>query len=304
MLPNQKKVNMLNIVDEATGMQICVPLWKGKKAEHARTAYRKNWKRWAGVPKGVLTDGGTEFDGSMQQGLETDGSFVEKTSAYAPWQNGITERAGGIWKQAFMKAVSENQRTTKTELREHMDEINHARNSMTRKHGYAPYQHVFGADLRLPGDLLDQLNVVHNSALMHGVDPVLMAQRMRQAARAAFVRMDEDDRIRRALEQRSRPERGPFEIGDTVFYWRVYPRQKHGRWHGPAVVLGKTHGRSKLWVAAGARVSRCAMEQLRRTTPEPEAAIRMISPDWVSRPPWQASSEAQKKQDFPCHVGR
>ena len=226
--PN-KKISMLNIVDEATNMQICVPLWKGKKAEHVRAAYRKNWKRW-GVPWRVLTDGGTEFDGAMQTGLELDGSFVEKTAAYSPWQNGITERAGGVWKQAFAKAVSEGQPSSKSEFRELMDQMNHARNSMCRKHGYAPYQHVFGCDLRLPGDILDQSNVAYNSAVVHCVDAVLRSQQMRQAARSAFVRIDEDEKVRRALEHRSRPERGPFEIGDVVYYWRLYPKEGKGRW--------------------------------------------------------------------------
>ena len=91
-LKQGKKVSMLNICDEGTGMQICVPLWKGKQTEHVRCAKR------------VLTDGGGEFDGVAQEGFELDGSYVEKTAAYAPWQNGVCERHGGIWKDAFNKA--------------------------------------------------------------------------------------------------------------------------------------------------------------------------------------------------------
>ena len=125
----------------------------------------------------------------MQTSLELEKSFVEKTAAYSPWQNGITERAGGVWKQAFAKAVSESQPSSKTEFRELMDQMNHGRNSMCRKHGYAPYQHVFGCDLRLPGDMLDQSNVAYNSAVVHGADAVVRSQQMRQAARSAFVRL-------------------------------------------------------------------------------------------------------------------
>ena len=44
--------------------------------------------------------------------------------------------------------------------------------------------------------------------------------------------------VRRALEHRSRPERGPFEIGDVDYYWRLYPKEGKGRWHGPATVSG------------------------------------------------------------------
>ena len=91
----QKKLKVLNIVCEGTGMQVCVPLWRGSKASEVRKAYRKYWLRWAGKPRRVLTDGGGEFDAEMQLGLDRDGTLVDKTAAYAPWQNAIAERGGG-----------------------------------------------------------------------------------------------------------------------------------------------------------------------------------------------------------------
>ena len=99
-----RTLKMLNMICEGTGLQICVPLWKGAQSKHVRSAYRKGWKRWAGVPIRVVTDGGTEFDDVCQQGFEDDGTFVDKTAAYSPHQNGIVERHGGIWKQTFLKA--------------------------------------------------------------------------------------------------------------------------------------------------------------------------------------------------------
>ena len=283
-LKDGKKVSMLNICDEGTGMQICVPLRKGKQTEHVRSAYRKNWKRWAGVPKRVLTDGGGEFDGVVQEGFEIDGSYVEKTAAYAPWQNGVCERHGGIWKDAFGKAYEETQPTSKRELHELMDQINHARNSMCRKHGYAPYQHVFGCDLRLPGLVTDPLNVVHSSAVVHGVDSVLATQRLRQAARRAFVDMDNEDKVRRALEHRSRPQRGPFLPGDHVYFWRKMPRESNrGRWRGPGLVIGSADSNSKAWVACGNKVLRCCPEQLRRATEDQEAALRFVPAEIVAQ---------------------
>lgn len=56
---------------------------------------------WAGIPVRVVTDGGSEFDNEVQAGFETDGTFVDKTAAYSPYQNGLVERHGGIWKQVF-----------------------------------------------------------------------------------------------------------------------------------------------------------------------------------------------------------
>ena len=146
----RKKVQVLNIFDEGTGMQVCAPLWRGKTAEAVRKVYRKSWKRWAGFPKRVLSDG-TEFDGVMQEGLELDGSYVDKIAAYAPWQNGECERHAGTWKQMFAKAFEETQPGNKKEVNELIDHVNQAKNSMCRRHWFAPYQHVFGSDLRLPG---------------------------------------------------------------------------------------------------------------------------------------------------------
>lgn len=85
----QKVLKMLNIVDEGTGLQVCVPLWKGAKSDVIRNKYCKYWKRWAGNPVRALTDGGQEFEGSVQQGFDDDQVYVEKIAAYSPWQNGV-----------------------------------------------------------------------------------------------------------------------------------------------------------------------------------------------------------------------
>ena len=278
-----RKLHMLNVFDESTGYQICIPLWRGKTAEGVRKAYRKSWKRWAGCPIRVLTDNGAEFDAEAQQGFELDGSYVEKIAAYAPWQNGAAERHGGVWKTVFAKAFEETQPGNKKEVNELVDHVNQAKNSMSRKHGYAPYQHIFGCDLRLPGSVSDPLGVVHNSALVHGVQAVLRSQEIRQAARKAFVATDDDEKVRRALEHRSRPQRGPFSNGDFVYYWRRYAGDGvGGRWRGPGIIIGRVDT-SKIWVAVGNKVLKCAPEQLRRATEDQEAALRMVTPDLIGR---------------------
>ena len=95
--------------------------------------------------------------------------------------------------------------------------------------------------------------------------------------------MDEDEKVRRAIDRRSRPHRGPFEFGEYVYHCRKYPRDGSvGRWYGSRVIIGK-HGDSRLWVAVGTKVLKSALEQLRKTTVDQEAAVRMVSPDLVSR---------------------
>ena len=184
-----KVLKMLNILDEGTSMQLCLPLWKGARASEVRRQYRKYWKRWAGVPQKVLTDGGTEFDNETQEGFDNDGTYVEKTAAFAPWQNGACERYGGIWKKAFSKAFEECQPRNKHEVNELIDQVNVARNSLSRRHGFSPYQHVFGNDLRLPGLLTEGESMSHafeGRGAVHQGDGFQERHNMRVAARKSY----------------------------------------------------------------------------------------------------------------------
>ena len=148
-----QRVHFLNIVDEATGFQMCVPLWKGMQAKFVRNAYRKNWKRWAGAPIRLFSDGGKEFAGEFEHGLTLDGTYGDTSAAYSPWQNGLVEKRGDIWKTAYAKAQVEVRPRNKQEVQELIGQVNNAVNSMTRKDRYSPNQHVFGRDVRVPGML-------------------------------------------------------------------------------------------------------------------------------------------------------
>ena len=119
---------------------------------------------------------------------------------------------------------------------------------------------------------------------MHGVNSVLATHRLRQAARKAFVDMDKEDKVTRAPEHRSRPQRGSFLPGDHVYFWQKMPRENNkGRWRGPGFVIASADSHSMIWVACGNEVLRCCPEQLRRATEDQEAALRFATPDVVSQ---------------------
>ena len=52
------------------------------------------------------------------------------TASYAPWQNGVCERFGGVWKIAFAKAVMELDAESKEELEEIADQTTVAHNRL------------------------------------------------------------------------------------------------------------------------------------------------------------------------------
>ena len=274
------KMHFLNIVDEATGFQLCTPLWKGMQAKHVRNAYRKTWKRWAGSPVRLFSDGGKQFEGEFEHGLSLDGTFGDVSAAYSPWQNGMVERKGDVWKTAFTKAHLEVQPRTKQEVQELVDQINNAVNSMSRVEGFSPFQHVFGRDIRVPGMISSDYDPVINSSLVQGESVFERRMELRKSARRAFCDADSEMKIRKALEHRSRPERGPFELGQLVFFWRKSRFEAKAHWHGPAVVIGKS-GQSKLWIAKGTKVYRCSPVQVRSLSPEQEATVRLLPADMV-----------------------
>ena len=87
-LQQGKKVVMLNICDEGTGTQLCVPLWKGKKAAQVRDAQLHNWKRWAGVPTRVLTGGGRSSMGLSGKDSKRMGVWCPKLRLMLPGRTG------------------------------------------------------------------------------------------------------------------------------------------------------------------------------------------------------------------------
>ena len=116
---------------------------------------------------------------------------------------------------------------------------------------------------------------VINSSLAQGESMFERRMELRRAAKKAFCDADAEMKIRKALEHRSRPERGPFEAGQLVFFWRKSRIETKAHWHGPAVVIGKS-GQSKIWVAKGTKVYRCSPEQVRSLSPEQEAMVRLL----------------------------
>ena len=293
----QKIVKMLSIFCEGTGMQICVPLWKGAKAFEVRKAYRKYWLRWAGVPVKVLTDGGNEFEREAQEGFDRDGTFVEKTAAFSPWQNGACERHGGEWKKIFQKAFDETQPMNKLEVNELIDRVNNAKNTMQRRHGYSPMQHVFGNEIRLPGVAITEQDYVRGTSRYHPGDECLRATEMRLAARKALVEVDNEDKVRRAVQHRTR-QHEEYKIGQVVYYWRVTKeKDRRGAWRGPARIIG-IHDSSRLWVAHGNKVLRCSPEQVRHVTEEQAAAIRFLPVEAMRQPGRFANRGSQTFTDL------
>ena len=139
----------------------------------------------------------------------------------------------------------DQQLTTESDVRLGAAETNRTKNSMMRKGGFAPVQWVLGRDVRIPGSLMGPSGAsrleVHESVLTPGSEMAKQVA-LRDAVRRAFIEVDSDDRMRRAILARNRPMRGPFPPGSLVYFYRkLRPiKGQHpaiGRWHGVCRVV-------------------------------------------------------------------
>ena len=282
-----KKVSFLSMICEGTCFHVVAPLWAGRNAEETRRAYRRSWKGIFGAPKRLFSDNGSEFEGPFQEGLWLDGTTDERSAGFSPWQNGFCERHGGTWKSMYMKMVATFPPTNKEQAEEVIQQVNSAKNAMLNHDGHSPHQRVFGQQARIPGMVYsgdENPHVGINSGYLAGDASFVRAVQMRQEARKAFIDADNEDRIRRAVERRTRPERGPFYPGCKVYVWRPGKKKDDGSmpwfWRGPGTVIGAS-GSDKVWVSFGTKVLKCSPEQLRRLRSEDEATIRLIPQELI-----------------------
>ena len=76
---------------------------------------------------------------------------------------------------------------SKWEVEEVIDQVSQAHNSMVRKDGFSPNQHVLGAEMRMPSTLLEGgLDEARASALAVGERGYERHREIRRAARKAY----------------------------------------------------------------------------------------------------------------------
>ena len=143
--------------------------------------------------------------------------------------------------------VAECSAEGREEMQQALLEAALAKNQLSRRHGYSPTQHVLGQDVRLPSSVADAPKslTAHEEVIQDGGFSKRM--QMRQAARMAWAKFDNEIRVRKALLRPAKEPAGPFLAGMQVYFWRRAGtgkskfkgrrRQDADRWFGPGVVL-------------------------------------------------------------------
>ena len=94
-----KRTSLLNVVCWGTGCQQLAIL-TGKSSKEVTEECARTWVKPYSLPEIVVTDQGTEFVGLEFITFLCDRTIVHHfIDAQSPWQQGRTERAGGLAKE-------------------------------------------------------------------------------------------------------------------------------------------------------------------------------------------------------------
>jgi hypothetical protein len=268
---NGEKIRCMNAVDWASRFQMVIPL-TGDGASAMRTAYG-HWLRVFGPACKLYVDQGSEFMGIFKERAEEDGSILVYSSLESPTQRGVTERAGGAFKQMLAKALGDFQPQDKEEFLHLLDTVTMMKNRLQVQSGYSPVQRVLGYTPRLPGGVLsgDVENMHAHSKLLAGDVGQQRREAMRTAAGKAYFEADCSAALKRAIASGPRPQ-ATFEVGQKVYYWKSggtggKRKFKGDCWRGPALIVA-TEFPTAVWLSHQRGIVKAAPEQVRHATEE------------------------------------
>ncbi len=127
----------------------------------------------------------------------------------------MTERHGGTLKRIIRRILDE----CDDERNAVITAGTTAKKDMTTRHGHAPIEWALGRKPHLPGDILGDEMPLAAMDLIDKDERFAEKIKLQEAARHAVEAGRSRDAISRALNHRSRPTRGPFQKGDTVYFW-------------------------------------------------------------------------------------
>ena len=280
---NRKRTrSVLSIVDHATSFHVL--RWvDSKNPKQTAACFHEAWIGVFGPPKHVIYDQGGEFKTHFDELLESVSAVATVIPVEAHWKGGTVERHGSTAKTILRKIIDFHSVYSDDDFRIALQETAAAKNSLSKKSGFSPIQWVFGHDSALPGSVLDRPEdlAVHDNVVQGGEFGKRL--NVRESARAAWLQLDNSDRIRRAILTRPRQQRETFLPGETVYFYHLQmakrpnqTRNDHTQtWHGPGVVVAM-QGPSTAWVSWRRTLLKIPVENLRAATEEETLGTTLV----------------------------
>ena len=259
-----QQFHFYHFVCHSTAFQtaVCSP---SRTTDMAIKAIMQGWINWAGPPSLLCVDAATELNSEEFMNFSQKHNICGRTIATdAHWQNSRAERHGGILQEILKKMDQEEGISTYDQLEVALGFATSVKNQWSRHRGYPPEILVFGKQRRVPASITsDSQSASHGLAESMCPEGVRFRSELavRERARKAFVEVDNDQVMRRAILQRDRPPRQNYEKGQWVMMWKKRG-ENQGQWIGPAQVVLQ-EGPQVTWTNMGSRLYRIAPEHLR-----------------------------------------
>ena len=266
-LINTQDMWLLNVLCWGTNFQF-VEILEDKKSETVYQTFVKAWIAHYGPPALVVVDQGNEFREPFASKIGEMGILQHTIDVRSPWQNGRTERAGGLFKARLESVLHETTATTEEDVRTAIYETCAAHNRFYNRSGYSPAQRVFGQNPRLPASLLSDDKLDRDLMIDAASDSMKRAWQIREEAAKAWMKFQDDDAVRRALRAKTRTAdvKPNLRPGDLVYVWRDVPYFKG--WSGPGTIIAESNQGKSLWVSLRGYLVKASREQVRAATSE------------------------------------
>ena len=176
--------------------------------------------RYFGPPDTLWLDAhGSHQSKYFTEHLAADGTTPRLAPGEAHAQQGVVERHGQAFERKLRKLVSSLTPSGREEWEEIVASLVQAKNNLLGHHGYSSSQHIFGKNIRIPGDLLDEQRCVAARSLSQASDALSRCHNIRMAARQALLE-EEDDKAFKIATDKVNTSHYDFATGDIVCYWR------------------------------------------------------------------------------------
>jgi len=266
----ERKYPCLSIVDLGTayhGACLC----KTRRSDYVARKFLIHWVQIFGAPEHIHHDQGGEFELAFVSLLEDMAIPTTVTGSHAPWQLSVGERHGAILGTMVSAITAEHATEGFTAMKLVLSSAVAAKNMTVTRDGFTPNQRLFGAEVKFPS--LTEENVKPSFAeALDAESEYARAHKMRITARLALIRMDVQEKMRRAILRKPAHENeGPFVPGTQIYFWtpkRLTKRYaRGGQWRGPATILVR-EAKERYFVSWRGRALLLAAPNIRLATRE------------------------------------
>ena len=278
-----KNFHFYHFVCHSTSFQTAV-VSPSRTTEMAIKALMQGWISWAGAPGLLCLDAATELNSEeFCRFAQKHNICIRTIATEAHWQNSRAERHGGILQEILRKMDNEERITTYDQLEIALGFATSVKNQWSRHRGFPPEVLVFGKQRQVPASITsDPKTSAHMLADSSCAEGIKFRQELeiRERARRAFVIVDNNQAMRRAIVQRTRP-RQTYEKGQWIMMWKQ--RGEHqGQWIGPARVILQ-ESPQVVWTTMSSKLYRIAPEHLRPVSTNEQRLCDNNPTDTVSR---------------------